>query len=50
MYQLLIINSHENYEIFKFNVAYKRLNIILIYMLLHSFHLLQPLDVGFFCY
>ena len=42
------MDGHENHKTFKFNVACKKLNIILIYMLLHSSHLLQSLDVGFF--
>ena len=42
------MDSHGNHKTFKFDVAYKELNIISIYMLLHSFHLLQPLDVNFF--
>ena len=42
------MNGYGNHETFKFDVAYKKLNIILIYMLLHSFHLLQSLNVGFF--
>ena len=28
----------------------KKLNIILIYMFLHFFHLLQPLDINFFLF
>ena len=47
-YCLLIINNHKNHKIFKFDVICKKLNIILIYMLLHFFHLLQLLDINFF--
>ena len=48
IYQLLIMDNHKNYEILEFNIAYKKLNIILIYILPHFFHLLQPLDINFF--
>ena len=48
MYQLLIMNNHKNYETFKFNITCKKLNIISIYMPLHSSYLLQPLNVSFF--
>ena len=42
------MDGYGSYEIFKFNAICKKLNIILIYMLLHSSYLLQPLNVGFF--
>ena len=42
------MDGHGNHETFEFDVICKELNIIPIYMLLHSFHLLQPLNVNFF--
>ena len=42
------MDGHGSHETFEFDTACKKLNIISIYMLLHSFHLLQLLDVGFF--
>ena len=47
-YQLLIMDSHGSHKTFEFDIACKELNIISIYMPLHSSHLLQPLDVGLF--
>ena len=42
------MDGHKNYETPKFNTACKKLNIILIYMPPHFFHLLQLLNVNFF--
>ena len=45
---LLIMNNHGNHITLQFDAACKELNIILLYMLLHSFHFFQLLDVGCF--
>ena len=46
--QLLIIDRYESYISLQFQDFYKDNNIITLYISLHSFHLLQPLDVGCF--
>ncbi|KAF2185215.1 CENP-B protein, partial [Zopfia rhizophila CBS 207.26] len=45
---LLIINSHESHDSLEFQQLCKEKSIITLYMLSHSSHLLQPLDVGCF--
>jgi hypothetical protein len=48
VYRLLILNSHSSYIIPEFDLFYKEYLIITLCILLHSSHLLQPLDVGYF--
>jgi hypothetical protein len=46
--QLLILDSYESYRSLRFNNLCKEKDIILLYMLAHASHLLQPLNVGCF--
>ena len=42
---MLIINNHNSYMFIEFDDYYKFNKIVIVSMLAHSFHLLQPLDV-----
>ena len=42
------MNNYKNHKILEFDAACKKFNIILIYMPLHLFYLLQSLNVSFF--
>ena len=50
MYQILIIDNHNNHIFIKFNEYYKFNNIITINMSAYSFHLLQLLNVGLYLF
>ena len=50
VYQMLIIDSHNNHIFTKFNEYCKFNNIIFINMFAHSFHLLQSLNVGLYSF
>ena len=45
---MLIIDNHNNYMFPKFDDYCKLNKIVTISILAHSFHLLQPLDVGLY--
>jgi hypothetical protein len=44
----LIVDRHESYQSYEFEKYYKDWNIIPLYILVHSSHKLQPLDVRCF--
>jgi len=46
--QLLILDDYSSYQTAEFDIFYKKNAIICFYMLSHTSHLLQPLDVGVF--
>src|SRR5450432_2361064 len=48
VYRLLILDGHGSYVTLEFDLFAKEHLIITLYMLLHSSHLLQPLDVSCF--
>jgi len=48
VYRLLILDGYSIYITLEFDLFSKDHSIITLYMLLHSSHLLQPLDVGCF--
>ncbi|KAL9563820.1 hypothetical protein ACKAV7_012062 [Fusarium commune] len=47
-YRLLILDGHESHHSLKFEKYCQANKIVTLFMLLHSSHLLQPLDVGYF--
>lgn len=47
-YQILILNKYKNYKSKAFQVYYKKNNIIYLYLLLHSNHLIQLFDIDCF--
>ena len=49
-YWMLIINSHKNHIFTKFNKYCKFNKIIIVNIFAHSFHLLQPLNVGLYSF
>jgi hypothetical protein len=48
VYRLLILDGHGSYTTLEFDLFCKEHSIITLCMPLHSSHLLQPLDVGYF--
>jgi len=46
--KLLILNGHENYEITDFLWKCLEYNIYLLFLLAHTSHILQPLDLTVF--
>ena len=50
VYQMLIIDGHNNHIFAKFNEYCKFNNIVIINMFAHSFHLLQLLNVGLYLF
>ena len=48
VYRLLVLDSHGSHSSLEFNLFYKEHLIITLYILPHSSHLLQPLDVSCF--
>ena len=47
---MLIIDNYNNFIFIKFNEYCKFNNIIIINMFAHSFHLLQPLNIGLYLF
>jgi hypothetical protein len=48
MQRLLILDGYKSYRLLRFNSLCKEKDIILLYMLAHASHLLQPLNVSCF--
>jgi hypothetical protein len=47
-YRLLVLDGYESYVLADFQCYCKENKIVTLYMPVHSSHLLQPLDVGYF--
>ena len=47
-YRILILDRYESHESIAFQVYCKENDIICLYLLLHSNHLIQPFDIGCF--
>ena len=45
---MLILDDYNNYYLYEFECYYKENNIVILYILLHSFYLFQLFDVGCF--
>jgi hypothetical protein len=48
VYRLLLLDGHGSYATFRFKALANNYKIILLYLLAHTTHRLQPLDVGIF--